>query len=243
MSMILHCGANNCTFDDLRTPSLPEQTQTYYPIGHYDLASNIRRVADDLLVPKGYMFHKESFGMTAKGQRMFGLFNYKNSSDETCMAIGFRNSYDMSMAVAIALGASVFVCDNLAISGDITVMRKHTRNVESELIQRVIGALYMADEQFLKFQKQIEAMRAAKINARNGAEFLGYLMYENILAAHPFSAAMRQWREPEHKAFVDRNVWSLYNAVTGGMKKAPPETRFQLLQKAHEETVKLFCNR
>jgi hypothetical protein len=42
---------------------------------------------------------------------------------EAQLAIGFRNSHDKSMAVRIAVGASVMVCDNMLITGDINIRR------------------------------------------------------------------------------------------------------------------------
>lgn len=29
---------------------------------------------------------------------------------------------------------------------------------------------------------------------------------------------LREWREPKHQAFMDRNVWSLFNSFTEALK-------------------------
>ena len=48
-------------------------------------------------------------------------------SGEFCASLGIRTANDRSLALEIAVGVKVFVCDNLAFSGDlIALRRKHT---------------------------------------------------------------------------------------------------------------------
>lgn len=47
--------------------------------------------------------------------------------------VGLRNSHDKRFLVGISFGSRVFVCDNLAFTGDHVVKRKHTANLKRDL--------------------------------------------------------------------------------------------------------------
>ena len=71
----LHCGGSASTLDDLRFIKLPEETRTYKPVSHYDLAMNISKTAEDLLAWD--MDHVLSeFALASNGQRMFAKLTY-----------------------------------------------------------------------------------------------------------------------------------------------------------------------
>src|SRR5206468_11736825 len=71
---------------------------------------------------------KETFAVQRDGARLFAVLDLSiESSEESCAAMGIRTANDRSMALEIAVGVKVFVCDNLAFSGDlIALRRKHT---------------------------------------------------------------------------------------------------------------------
>jgi predicted SpoU family rRNA methylase len=74
---------------------------------------------------------------------MFAVLTYSNGVEEDMgLSIGIRNSYDKSMSIGVALGARVFVCDNLAISGEIRIVRKHTAGVWKAIEDMAISTLY-----------------------------------------------------------------------------------------------------
>ncbi|MBT6052993.1 MAG: hypothetical protein HOG49_39840, partial [Candidatus Scalindua sp.] len=114
--LLLHKGGEYCTLNDLRDVPLPPETRTYRPVSHYDLAKNLAEVSGGLL--RGFEMQGAQYGMVRDGAQMFGVHTYKNGiSGSMGLSVGFRNSYDKSMSVGIAIGASVFVCDNLALTG------------------------------------------------------------------------------------------------------------------------------
>ena len=236
------CSKNKVELDMLRNVAMPEKTNTYCPISHYDLAMNIQKVGNDMLTPKGYTFIEGRYGTAREGQRVFGLFTYKNGNEEAGMAIGWRNSYDKSMSAAVAIGANVFVCDNLVIHGDITIMRRHTKNIEEDLVQSIVGALYNASNSYQKFMETIDVLKNAGVSNRVGYEMLGRLVGEGIITPTIFNIAMRQWKKSDHECFEDRTAWSLYNAVTAGLKEAPPHRIFEMHRDTHDTFVAAFTN-
>src|SRR5437867_10539175 len=110
--------------EQLMTIPPPPATSTWRPIAHGDLVSAI----DRQLLVRGITIRKETFAVQRDGARLFAVLDLSiESSEESCAAMGIRTANDRSMTLEIAGGVNVFVCDNLAFSGDlIALRRKHT---------------------------------------------------------------------------------------------------------------------
>src|SRR3989442_2776261 len=110
--------------EHLMTIPPPPATSTWRPIAHGDLVSAI----DRQLLVRGITIRKETFAIQRSGARLFAVLDLSiETTGEFCAAMGIRTANDRSMALEIAVGVKVFVCDNLAFSGDlIALRRKHT---------------------------------------------------------------------------------------------------------------------
>ena len=178
---------------------------------------------------------------------MFGILTYKSPTEliedqpEMGMNIAVRNSYDKSMSVGIAVGATVFICDNLALAGDITVMRKHTTNVLKDLEEAMITTIYRSQHNFSKIQEDAEKMKHVSISNNQAYEFLGLLYGHGVLKPRQIAHAVREWKNPSYETFKDKkDVWTLYNSVTDSLKSCPPNQIMQKHVKLHDETVERF---
>ena len=221
MTLLIHKGGEYCSLDDLRDIPLPQETRTYKPVSHYDLAKNLAEVSSGLL--RGYQLEKAQYGLARDGNQMFGIHSYRNGiSSSMGLSIGFRNSYDKSMSVGIAIGASVFVCDNLALTGDIAIMRKHTANVWNDLEELTITTIYRSQHNFTKIVEDAEIMRGRDLSNDNAFRLLGLLYGNDVISPRQIPAVKREWLNPSHDEFEDRNVWSFYNACTEALKTTPP---------------------
>src|SRR5439155_5486233 len=102
----------------------PRPTATWRPIAHGDLITAL----DQQLMVRGITIRKEQFAIQRGGARLFAVLDLViDRTEEFCAAMGIRTANDQSMALEIAVGVKVFVCDNLAFSGDlIALRRKHT---------------------------------------------------------------------------------------------------------------------
>ena len=158
--LMLHCGGKSASLGELDLIAMPQATETYQPVSHYLLARKALTITQDLL--KGYVLNSESYGLAREGSQMFGVLQFKGENPEMGISIGFRNAYDKSMVVGFAAGGSVFVCDNLAISGDIVVMRKHTKNVWADLEEKMIITCYNAVHTFKQLSSDAEQLRLLK---------------------------------------------------------------------------------
>lgn len=219
--LLMHRGGDYTTLDELRSIPVPEETETYKPVPHYDLATNLAEVSGAIL--NGYHLQGSQFGLARDGAQMFGVLTYKNGiSSDMGLSIGFRNSYDKSMSVGIAIGASVFVCDNLALTGQIAIMRKHTSNVWNDLEELTITTIYRSQHNFHRIVEDAQEMKAWHLGDDDAYKLLGLLYGKGVISPRQIPVVKRGWQDPSHDAFIDRNAWSFYNAVTEALKSAPP---------------------
>lgn len=129
MTLMLHSGASNISYDDLRAVAVPEATETHVPIAHHEIVELVRCTLGFF----GHEIVEEEHAIMPDGSRYFGLMTLRGPYGEYSDVLGLRNSHDKSFPVGIAFGSKVFVCDNLALIGDHVIKRKHTAKVKREL--------------------------------------------------------------------------------------------------------------
>tara|TARA_Y100001963_G_scaffold88454_1_gene122212 strand:- start:29435 stop:30181 length:747 start_codon:yes stop_codon:yes gene_type:complete len=234
--MMLHCGGKPCNLDDLKSFDLPKKTKTYNPLSHFDFANNVSNIAKDLW--SGFKLTSQQHAVTSEGKRYFGLLTFQEKGnklgiDDLSRAIAIRNSYDKSMKAGIALGATVFVCDNLMLSGDVVRLRKHTKNIHEELEDSIISVLYKFKDTLKVLNKDKKSLEKVEIHNNLAYEILGYMLGNNIITPRQFPKAKKEWLKPTDSCFEERNLWSLYNAVTSAMKSTPPNRIMESHRKLH----------
>lgn len=245
MSMVLHCGGTTVDEQELLNIELPEETDTYKPIAHYDLAKNAINIGNDLL--KDYTYRDSQHAVAKDGQRYFGIYTfeskveYHNNHDGLLYNIAIRNSYDKSMSIGVAMGATVFVCDNLALTGDIHVMRKHTQNVSNDLEEMLITNIYKSQNNFINICDDRKSMIKHELTNEESYQLMGTMFGKGVLKPRQLSQTLREWRKPDHREFEDRNVWSLYNAMTSSLKSTPPNKIMENHIKLHEHMTKYIA--
>ena len=132
------------------------------------------------------------------------------------------NSYDKSMAIGIAIGAEVFVCDNLALTGDITIMKKHTQNVWQGLEDAAIATLYRSQKNFQKIVADSETLKGRMLDDTEAFKLIGLMFGHGILTPRQLPVVKNEWLHPGHTEFEARNMWSFYNGCTESLKSCPP---------------------
>lgn len=246
MSQLLtHCGSKRCSLEQLLTIPEPQQTNTYQPLNHYDFACNVQQVASDLLTD--YRFDSQQYALSKDGQKMFGLITYINPSSENEVlkyAIGIRNSYDKSISAGVAAGNGVIIiCDNLVMSGDIVVMRKHTgENMHEDLHDQIVTAIYKSQHQFSRLSEDVTKMKQIPMAIQDKFKYLGLLTGEGILSPTQSSKAYREIWEPTHEEFATDTLWSGYNAATEALKSSAPQNIVKMHTKLHSITKELYLN-
>src|SRR5437867_4823413 len=183
MSGILsHAASQLVTREELLTIPPPHATPTWRPIAHGDLVSAI----DRQLLVRGITIRKETFAVQRDGARLFAVLDLSiESSEESCAAMGIRTANDRSMALEIAVGVKVFVCDNLAFSGDlIALRRRHTARFELDAdIARAMGRY---EAHLLSLQRTIAEVKARELSDPEARSILFELFCREILPLRYF---------------------------------------------------------
>lgn len=218
--IILHRGGELVTKDQLDLIQVPEATDSYVPVSHYSLSDKISTISKDIL--RDYTLIGENYAVARQGQQLFALLKFKSDNDEMGLSVAFRNSYDKSMSVGIAIGASVFICDNLALRGDIAIMKKHTLNVWDTLENITIQTLYKAQRKFEEVIVDSRKMKDRPMSNDEAFRLMGYLYGHNLVSPRQLTVLKDEWIKPSHEQFRDRNMWSLFNATTEALKSCPP---------------------
>jgi len=230
--MMLHCGGQEVKRADLEMIPLPGATDTYVPVPHYQLADSLATIGQDILT--GWTLQREQYGLARDGNQMFGVLTFNRGNGEMGLSIGFRNSYDKSMSIGIAIGAQIFICDNLALRGEITVLCKHTQNVWANLEDTAIATLYKSQKNYEALLLDADTMKQRQLTEDDGYKMLGLLFGHGVISPRQLPVACEEWIKPAHEDFQPRNMWSLYNATTHALKSTAPISVMEKHIQAHE---------
>ena len=240
MKLLMHAGGHYADLHDLQQVPLPQETHTYKPVSHYDLAINLQQVSQDLL--RGHELANCLYGLAREGKQMFGVHTYRQAEDDPLgLSIGFRNSYDKSMSVGIAIGGSVFVCDNLSLTGEITIMRRHTPNVWKDLEELIVTTVYRSKNNFLTITEDAQKMRSLVISDDEAFQWMGLLFGRKVITPRQLPVVKDQWLKPAHEPFRERNLWSFYNACTAALESSTPAKIMEKHIELHESLTVELC--
>lgn len=179
---------------------------------------------------------KQQYALGAKGAALFGVIDLAPKQESLAaidptsggLSFGFRAANDMSLAIKAVAGTRVFVCDNLALSGDmIALSRKHTtgldladeirRGFDKFLHQAEVLATQVAA--MTNFQLTDEQAKVIVFDAF-AAKFLPVRLLDDV-AGFYFQAS------DETPDCQPRSLWGLHNAFTRAMKTMKPVPAFE----------------
>lgn len=223
--LIVHAGGWEAKRADLASVPVPAETDTYMPIPHNRLLEEL-----EVHIPRfGFKLTNERFALAREGNQMFGVLNIENGNNakDWGLAVGFRNSYDHSFAVDVVMGHNVFICDNMAFSGEIGMNRKHTRNLFRDLPDQIYSMLHKALGLKKGIEEDIDRMKHRDLNTIDVDHYLIESLRKGVLPASSLPKVLAEWDEPKHEEFHPRNAWSLFNAFTEVMKTRSPQLQME----------------
>ena len=229
--LMMHCGGDKVSFEQVCAVPRPAHTDSWKPVAYADAIGYMREQSDRIL---GLEVESEEFGLNKAGDQMFAVITLKTDREDNGLAIGLRQSYNKSLSLGVAIGAQVFVCDNLAFSGSaFKVLRRNTVNVWSDFRALLCSQLSNALGHYAAVNGEVDAMRAIPTPERRGYAILGVALGEGVLTPTQATVAFEDWKRPRHEDFGDRNLYSLYNCVTEGLKKGAPARLLDRHARAH----------
>jgi hypothetical protein len=215
MTLILHCGAKPATREEVDSIETPKGTDTWTPIAHGEIADAVRAS----LSGTGLAPRQEDYGLTKDGLRLFGLFTLAGDHPDYALTVGFRNSHDKSFAASVCCGSRVFVCDNLAFAGEVTISSKHTKHLRSRLNRIVCEAVEKLTAKRALVEKRIALYKETEVKSQSHLHDLVLRSFRaQAIPAQAIPHVINEFEEPRHPEFRDWTVWNLQNAFTEVLK-------------------------
>lgn len=213
LNLMVHAGGHKVDRVQIADVVAPARTETFQPIPHHTFLDGVQST----LERAGLKVIAEAHALAKGGARYFGLMQLTSAIQaiDYSLVLGLRNSHDKSFPAGLVVGSGVFVCDNLAFSGEIKIARKHTVNINRDLpnlIQAAVGRLH--DVRGLQDQR-IAAYKETEISETQAHDLLIQALDSRIVTATKIPAVLAEWRAPRHAEFAERrNVWRLMQAFT-----------------------------
>ena len=218
LNLHMHCGSRHVERRQVEHCPTPPRTSTWVPIPHNRLLERV----ENSLAGVGLKVVNEAHALSSGGQRYFGLLEVVNGQQhgDYGLVLGLRNSHDKTFPAALAVGSGVFICDNLAFSGEVTIARRHTVFIERDLpqlVQRAVGQL--GDLRGLQ-DHRIERYKATRLTDMRAHHLIVRALEARVLPTTAIPTVVREWRRPSHEEFAEggRTAWRLFNAVTESIK-------------------------
>ncbi len=211
--LILHCGANVVSREEVYETQTPPNTSTWFPMPHHHLIEEV----ENQLWHGGFHIRSRTFALSHEGARLFCLIEVYKSGyehEDYTWVIGVRNSHDQSLSAGMVAGNRVCICDNLCFSGLHKIQRKHTRYAQRDLRPLIQGTIGKLENNLSSLDKRIAHYKEKSVTDLRAHDIILRGVDEGAITNSQIPEVLGQWRKPKHKVFEERTVFSLWNAFT-----------------------------
>jgi hypothetical protein len=218
--------SRSVTLEDLRALPAPATLGARHrPIPHAALVDALYDEFDRREVA----IRRSQFALSGNDGSLFGVLDLQllQGGAERSLAFGFRNSTDSSLALRAVAGNRVFVCDNLALSGDVfAIQRKNTTFMDLR------STIAVGFDKFLSAAQRLRD-RIARIAdtplTDTAAKVAIYDAFEGgVVPIRLFDDVNRHYFQPDADATdcQPRTLWGVHNAFTRSVKALTPGRQF-----------------
>jgi hypothetical protein len=233
-TLALDSGAKFATLDELRCVPEPEILGSrHYPLPH----DVLRDTVVDSVKERGIEIREERIALSKNGLRYFGLLILDPGSavsPDWTMALGIRGSLDQSFAASLVGGSQVFVCDNLAFTGEVRVSRKNTMYCRRDLPGRVESGLDRLLGEADRLAARYTTYRETAFMEPAVDRTLMRLVRSGGLPASKIPAILSEFESPSHEEHGRDTAWTFFNAVTETLKGSNAERLVGRTIRLHE---------
>lgn len=219
----LHSGGELVTREVLKTIVAPPPTDTWKPIAHYDLVNAI----DRQLAVRDIKVVKEEYALAHDGLRLFGVLELVvpgtngGSGKDYHFAMGVRTANDRSFATQLAIGARIFVCSNLAFSGDLIAMnRKHTAHFD--LNADISRAVDKFQAHVGSFGRKFDALKERQLTLSEAKALLFDALAQDVIPARVFPTVLEGFKAHDGTW----SAWDAHNLCTAAFRQLAPAAKF-----------------
>jgi hypothetical protein len=222
LNLMLHCGSHYADRDELKMVETPKGSRTWQPIPHNVLVDEMLSTVEGA----GYQIAEEAHGLGKDGNLYFGMFQVQPGDDGAVLpddyglVFGLRNSHDQSFAASVCMGSGVFVCDNLAFSGEVKLARRHTRFIKRDLPNLMGRAIHALGDLRAGQDTRIGQYKEHELRNKDVHDFLIRALDARVLPATSIPKVLKSYRHPEHREFKEcgPTAWRLFNSFTENLK-------------------------
>ena len=210
---------------------VPQATRTHRPVPHHEIVEALV----ETLSFRHIGVVNEEYAVSADGMKMFGVLDLETQMEGARFAIGVRNSHDKSLRLGLCCGVRVFVCWNMAFSGEFQpVLAKHTKSFN--LIDTLSVGVDRIQRNFEPMRRQVESWLQTQITDEQAKLIFYSAFVEGKLDAPKglLQDVHRLYFTPEYPEFAAKTMWSLSNAFTSAFKKLDPIPQFKATAKLGE---------
>lgn len=221
-------GNQKITREELALLPTPPGTTTHKVIPHIDVVNAVV----ETLGFRHIAVVKDEYAVSPDTNKMFGIMELDQTFTGCRFAIGLRNAHDKSMRLALTVGYRVFVCENMAFSGDFEpVLAKHSKNFN--LIQAVSIGIDDMQRNFKPMVEAVELWRGHQLTDTDAKMTIYRAFIEGDLEApkHLARDVHELYFNPQTEEFGPRTMWSLSNAFTSAFKQLDPVPQFRATAK------------
>ena len=220
--LVLHCGATEFTRAELINVTTPTPTSSWKPVPHSEVAEMVYGHCKEAKLE----IIEERYGVTGDGSSMFGFLRFqRDGHPEYQRCMGFRNNNKKQFALGISIGFSVLICDNMCLSGENVLKRRHTANLDVQMF--VSGIFNQIEEKYQKLDMNIERLKNQSISMDNARLAIVKAAEEKAINSSDIISILDEFQSPRHQEFQGNTRWSLMNSFTEiGKKYHQPKSQF-----------------
>lgn len=226
--LIAHRDTEKINREQLALVPCPPATDTHKTIAHHLLIDSI----EEALGFRHIAIHKTEFAVSADGNKLFGLLELDQTFTGCRFALGLRNSHDKTMRLSMTVGYRVFICDNMAFTGDFSpILAKHSKHFS--LTAALAIGIDQMQRNFKPMVEGVDRWRDSQLTDVAAKMLIYRAFVEGDLDAprHLDKAVHKAYFEPQHEEFQPRTIWSLQNAFTTAFKQLEPIPQYKATAK------------
>tara|TARA_R100000655_G_scaffold38687_3_gene73738 strand:+ start:1058 stop:1810 length:753 start_codon:yes stop_codon:yes gene_type:complete len=222
MALMTMCGSETITRDEIKNLPIAKATKTHHPVDN----SRLVDLTHQALELNKFTIVDEAYAAKPDGSQFFGLLGLECKRDEAFnYTLGIRNCSDKKFRLNYVHGTDCMICDNLEISGEFIVARKHTSKINDELLGLVFNAVSKLGDIFEAKFDRIDKYKTIDLDSQLHQNDLTVRLADSgAITYQQIPKVLDEYRNPRHDEFKDKNLFSYMQAVTE-TSKAKVENR------------------
>jgi hypothetical protein len=212
---------------------IPEETRTYKPVSHKELAvATLKGIRDAGFELEAEEYYSSQEGMI--GTARYTIANVKDADMQ--LEIGWQNSYNKKLTVKFAIGTRILVCENGCVAGNFgSFARKHMGDVQTFAPEEMKDAILNAARVFDQMVIEKENMKSHIIGREGQFDLAGKLFFvNNDFSTRDLLTVKEEIDNPTHSYSAPGSIWEIYQYVTYAIKELHPTLWMDAHIKIHQ---------